>query len=169
MHAGTYLLKLQTDNVILDGRGHSCPKRLLKLSRGTFSCYLLTVMLPWCIDVVAPPCSGYHYGTTSFKRAWIQVLHRFKSCSQLIRGCLWWGEPLKMVPTGNKAQPFKRQHHRMVKHTQTICLQKPTNCVSVFDHFVGLKLKRLRTFNGQSFRINKSSSSSLSSPSSSME
>ena len=30
----------------------------------------------------------------------------------------------------------------MVKHTQTICRQQPTNCLSVFDHFVGLGLKR---------------------------
>ena len=28
----------------------------------------------------------------------------------------------------------------MVKHTQTICQQKPTNCLSVLDHFVGLAL-----------------------------
>ena len=32
----------------------------------------------------------------------------------------------------------------MVKHTQTICRQQPTNCLSVFDHFVGLALKGLR-------------------------
>ena len=32
----------------------------------------------------------------------------------------------------------------MVKHTQTICRQQPTNCYSVFDHFVGLALKELR-------------------------
>ena len=31
----------------------------------------------------------------------------------------------------------------MVKHTQTIRRQKPTNCLSVFDHFVGLALKGL--------------------------
>ena len=31
----------------------------------------------------------------------------------------------------------------MVKHTQTICRQQPTNCLSVFDHFVGLPLKGL--------------------------
>ena len=31
----------------------------------------------------------------------------------------------------------------MVKHTQTIRLQQPTNCLSVFDHFVGLALKEL--------------------------
>ena len=31
----------------------------------------------------------------------------------------------------------------MVKRTQTIRWQKPTNCLSVFAHFVGLALKRL--------------------------
>ena len=31
----------------------------------------------------------------------------------------------------------------MVKHTQTIRRQKPTNCLSVFDHFVGLVRKGL--------------------------
>ena len=31
----------------------------------------------------------------------------------------------------------------MVKHTQTICWTLPTNCLSVFDHFVGLVLKGL--------------------------
>ena len=34
----------------------------------------------------------------------------------------------------------------MTKHTQTICRQQPTNCLSVFDHFVGLELKRLIYF-----------------------
>ena len=32
----------------------------------------------------------------------------------------------------------------MVKHTQTISRQNPTNCLSVFDHFVGLVLTVLR-------------------------
>ena len=35
----------------------------------------------------------------------------------------------------------KRQSHKMVKHTLTIRQQKPTNCLSVFDHFVGLTLE----------------------------
>ena len=39
---------------------------------------------------------------------------------------------------------FKRQPHKMVKHTQTTCRQQPTNCLSVFDHFVGLALEGLR-------------------------
>ena len=32
----------------------------------------------------------------------------------------------------------------MVKHIQTIRQQKPTNCLSVFDHFVELALKGLK-------------------------
>ena len=35
------------------------------------------------------------------------------------------------------------QPHRMVKDTQAIRLQQPTNCLSIFDHFVGLALKGL--------------------------
>ena len=45
--------------------------------------------------------------------------------------------------------PFKRQSQKMVKHTQTIRRQQPTNCLSVFDHFVGLAL------NGLKFLVNK--------------
>ena len=32
----------------------------------------------------------------------------------------------------------------MIKHTQTICRQQPTKCLSVFDHLVGLALKGLK-------------------------
>ena len=41
-------------------------------------------------------------------------------------------------------QPFKQQLHEMVKHTQTIRRLWPTNCLSVFDHFMGSALKGLR-------------------------
>ena len=34
----------------------------------------------------------------------------------------------------------------MVKHTQTIVGKLPTNCLSIFDHFVGLALKGLVVF-----------------------
>ena len=37
--------------------------------------------------------------------------------------------------------PERRQ---MVKHTQTICRQQSANCLSVFDHFVGLALEGLK-------------------------
>ena len=42
-------------------------------------------------------------------------------------------------------QPFKRQPHKMVKRTQTIHQQKPTVCLNMFDHFVGLALKELKS------------------------
>ena len=38
---------------------------------------------------------------------------------------------------------FKHQPQKMVKHTQTIRPQRPTNCLKVFVHFVGLALKGL--------------------------
>ena len=37
-----------------------------------------------------------------------------------------------------------RQPHKMVKQTQAICQQQLTNCLSVFDHFMGLARKGLR-------------------------
>ena len=33
----------------------------------------------------------------------------------------------------------------MVIHTQIICRQQPTNCLIMFEHFVGLALKRLKS------------------------
>ena len=43
-------------------------------------------------------------------------------------------------------QSFPCQPHKMVKHTQIICRLFPMNCLSVFDHFVGLVLKGLISF-----------------------
>ena len=40
----------------------------------------------------------------------------------------------------------------MVKHTQTIRRQKPTNCLRTSDYFVGLVLKGLTTF-GNLFEV----------------
>ena len=37
----------------------------------------------------------------------------------------------------------KRQPRKMLKHTQTICRQKPTNCLSMLEYFVWLSFKRL--------------------------
>ena len=33
----------------------------------------------------------------------------------------------------------------MVKHTQTVCRLLRTNCLSVFDHFVGMTVKGLKS------------------------
>ena len=43
-------------------------------------------------------------------------------------------------------QPLKRQFHKMVKQTQAIYRQQPTNRLNVFDHFVKLALKGLIIF-----------------------
>ena len=39
----------------------------------------------------------------------------------------------------------------MVKHTQTIRRQQPTDCSSVFDHFVKLALKGLISLHNSAF------------------
>ena len=41
--------------------------------------------------------------------------------------------------------------HKMVKQTQTIRRQQPKNCLSVFDHFVGLAFKGSIWVSGQKF------------------
>ena len=45
----------------------------------------------------------------------------------------------------------------MVKHTKIIRRQQPTNCLSVFDHFVGFAFKGLRripvTFNNKRYHL----------------
>ena len=43
----------------------------------------------------------------------------------------------------NKNKFIKCQPQKIVKHTQTICRQQLTNCLSVFGHFAGLPLKGL--------------------------
>ena len=52
-----------------------------------------------------------------------------------------WSLERRMFYIYSRAWPFKRQPHKMVKHTQTIRRQQPTNCLSVFDHFMRLALK----------------------------
>ena len=54
----------------------------------------------------------------------------------------------KCTPLQNTCQIrylYKRQPHKIFKHTQAIRRQHP-NCLSVFDHFVGLALKGLTTY-----------------------
>ena len=58
----------------------------------------------------APWCSGYHYCTTSFNKAWTQVLRRFKPCSRHVGDSRWWGS-LTVVPAGNKAKRLSSVNH----------------------------------------------------------
>ena len=50
---------------------------------------------------------------------------------------------LNMKSANYLYKTFKNQPHKMVKRTKIMHRQKPTNCLSEFDHFVGLALKWL--------------------------
>ena len=58
-------------------------------------------------------------------------------------------------PVSTETPEFKCRPEKIVKHTQTIHRQQTTNCLSVFDHFVGLALKGLGKYG--IWRILKSS------------
>ena len=60
---------------------------------------------------------GYHYYTTSFNKAWTQVLRRFKSCRRRVRDSRRWGS-LTMVPAENKAKRLSSVNHtaRTIHH-----------------------------------------------------
>ena len=53
----------------------------------------------------------------------------------------------------NSINSFKHQLHKMVKHTQIICRLLPTNCLSVFDHFMGLALNELNANANDNFYV----------------
>ena len=73
-----------------------------------------------------PWCSGYHYCTTSFNKAWNQVLRRFKPCSRRVGDSRWWGS-LTMVPAGNKATPFVGQPYHKNNSSSSSSFIIPTN------------------------------------------
>ena len=50
---------------------------------------------------------------------------------------------MNVLNPNNFINPLNVNNHKMVKHTQRIRRLLPTNCLSVFDHFVGLALKEL--------------------------
>ena len=50
-----------------------------------------------------------------------------------------------LYDNGLRHERVQRQTYEMVKHTQTIRQVFPNNCLSVFDHFVRLALKGLKS------------------------
>ena len=97
--------------------------------------------------------------------------HRNKSTDLQSKSIDWflYGENIvrKWVNNHDHTLPYIIQHFnplsanptQLVKYTQTIRRQQPTNCLSVFDHFEGLGLKGLivNTFS----RGNRDSESTL--------
>ena len=66
------------------------------------------------------------------------------------------------IPTEKSVDPLSASPTKWVIHIQAIRQQKSTNCLSVFDHFVGLALKFLNSgksnINNVSLRIRTNSS-----------
>ena len=56
----------------------------------------------------------------------------------------WRKQLLFLIHNDYRHQPLSANPNKMVKYNQTISLQKPTNCLSVFDHCMGLTLKGLK-------------------------
>ena len=93
----------------------SCPTH----QRSSFKKNLAETFL---IKYVAPWCNGYEYCTTSFNKAWAQVLCRFKSCSRRVGYLRWWGS-LTMVPAGSKAKRLSLVNHitKPIHHHHILC------------------------------------------------
>ena len=95
-------------------------------------------------------CSGYHYCTTSFNKAWTQVLRRFKSCSPRVGDSRWWGS-LTMSRLEIRLNAFRRstipqkQIIIIINVTDFWSLQLPwrveiypwTGCTNPFPHQIG--------------------------------
>ena len=94
---------------------------------------LHSLVLLFYYQNVAPWCSGYHHCTTSFNKAWTQLLRRFKTCSQCAGNLRWW-ESLAIVPAGNKV---KRLSQPSIPQKQFIIIMKYLGLLSlaIFANF----------------------------------
>ena len=74
----------------------------------------MSFIMPTCNSqgklCIFPWCSGYHYCTTSFNKAWTKVLCRFQFSTWRFRDLQWWGS-LIMVLAGNKAKCLFSVNH----------------------------------------------------------
>ena len=64
-------------------------------------------------------------------------MFNFSACHTNVSNNNWSGLTFSL------RKPLSANPTKMVTHTQKTCRQKPTNCLSVFDHFVGWRLKVL--------------------------
>ena len=73
-----------------------------------------------CLDSALK--SGYHSCTTSFSKAWTQVLCRLKPCLWRVRD-LQWSEPLTIIMAGNKAKWLSLVNHttKTTNHHEIFC------------------------------------------------
>ena len=76
----------------------------------------------FCQSILAPWCSVYHDCTTSFIKAWTQILRGFKFYFRRV-GDLRWRGSLTMVPAGNKAKHLSSAKYT-IKTIQFVRLSK---------------------------------------------
>ena len=102
------------------------------------------------ITFVALWCSGYHYCTTSFNKAWTQVLHRFKSCLRHVRDSRWWGS-LTMVRLEIRLNAFCRstrpQKQVIIIIITLIIIVKETIIINVVSRWKVFTCIRLTYYN----------------------
>ena len=79
---------------------------------------------------------GCYYYSSSYNKAWSQILRRFKSCSRVVGG-LWWWESLNMVLLGKKTStacfghPLRNSDSSSSSSSSYIYQPKPT-ALSIF-------------------------------------
>ena len=62
----------------------------------------------------------------------------WKICRNFLKSQVYVAVFLDLSQSSCVLNPFKHQLYKMIKHTQINCRLLPTNCLSVFDHFLGL-------------------------------
>ena len=83
-------------------------------------------------------CSVYHYYcTTSFIKAWNQVLSRLKFCSRRVGDSPGWG-PLMMVPSKSEAKRLLLDNHTTKKKQKNRTIWKKINRFLVKTQGIGL-------------------------------
>ena len=126
---------------------------------------------PW----VVPSCSGYHYCTVSFNKAWTQALRMFACSANLLKACQSFAmvRIFDMVPVGYKAKPlssvsyttrtFHHHHHHHHHHHRVFQKLTTTNiCKDIifnywFHDFINNRSQTNVTFKLKSRRQSDSS------------
>ena len=82
---------------------------------------------------------NYWMGSWRMKK-WVRLIADFLCGNHWLNQCQ---HMVLILPISSFLDILKRRPLKIVKHTQTIRRQQPTNCLSVFDHFLGLVLEGL--------------------------
>ena len=87
-------------------------------------------------DPILQDHSSHHRGSNKVKINFSQLYRR--KTFNISAGLIFNSFLVETTNPQNGQTHSKRQPHKMIKHTQKIRWLLPTNCLSMFDHFVGL-------------------------------